>query len=188
MGSSNGSNNGSGGTVPAAAALPDPGAVVPPTAVPCRFAGVHSPEDIANVLAHIKAQDLSVPRRRGIGGCHDATVFDSLKDEYQVTSRTPHPTIPGIEVIEYQIYALNREGKKDVPPTLKAEKFTKTVYDPTIWTDEKLGATLSQAEHNTADRQADGSLKREWVGKSDDGTSVHGYSGGDGKITSFFIE
>ena len=56
--------------------------------------------------AHIKYTDLTVPRKRGIGGAHNVDEF--LKNDIQIVSRKPHPDIKGIEIIEYQLPKLDK--------------------------------------------------------------------------------
>ena len=57
---------------------------------------------------HIEDVDLSVPRKRGIGGAHNKNNF--LKNDIKVVSITPNNNIKGVETIEYQMPKLDKTG------------------------------------------------------------------------------
>ena len=99
----------------------------------------------------------------------------------QIVSRKPHPTASGIEKIEYKIPALDKAGA----PTgaFKGEVLTKTVYDPSIISDEAFATMGRQA---AAEAQAAGRLNREWVGTAPNGLEFRGYLGETGAVRSFF--
>jgi ElaB/YqjD/DUF883 family membrane-anchored ribosome-binding protein len=134
---------------------------------------------------HIKGRDMSVPRKRGIGGAHNSEAFDkALTDEGgQVVSRTKHPSVDGVEVVEYKMPALDAKGK----PTgeMKNTVFKKTVYDPKKISDEQM---MKWGEEAAQDAAIKGPLPREWSGTTKDGVPIHGYADKYGNVTSFFVE
>ncbi len=58
-----------------------------------------------NLDSHIINADPSVPRNRGIGGAHNKDEF--MKNTVNVVNARQHPTMPGVEMIEYQIPSLD---------------------------------------------------------------------------------
>lgn len=106
---------------------------------------------------HFQRRDVH-PTDRDIKGCHDQTVwYDNSVVRQQpigtpipsnlplthasvpdilIVSDLPHPTIPGLRVIEYKVPAVN--GARMTTGAIKNQLFKKTVYDPSIWTETKL--------------------------------------------------
>ena len=146
----------------------------------------HKAKLAENIEDHIKKRDSSVPRKRGIGGAHEKSEFNkALSDEGgEIVSSTPHPTIDGIEKIEYRLAKLDIRGN----PTgeLQQKTFTKTIYDSSSVSDEKILKWGQEAADN-AMTNGRGVLQREWVGTAIDGTRIRGYtSNTTGDVTSFF--
>ena len=140
-------------------------------------------QDILAILNHVKMRDMSVPRRHGIGGAHNQIEFAQYKGtEYQVEKETPHPVVPGVSIIQYRMYKANRDGSINVGNP-QAKIFTKTVYDPSVWTDEKLVKAAVEAAMDAANKD---NFKREWSGNTAEGYPIMGYQE-KGKITTFFF-
>lgn len=137
------------------------------------------------VAEHIKLKDPNVPRRRGIGGAHNADEFTkAIADEgAKIVDRTPHPTIDGVEIIEYKMPKLDKAGK----PTgkFREQSYYKSTYDPAKISDEQMMRWGREAAENAS---VNGNLEREWVGKTLDGKTIRGYTDSNGNVTSFFIE
>lgn len=78
-------------------------------------------------------------QKKGITGAHNADAFyDAAKqNNVKIVSETPTGT-KGIIQIEYQIPAKDREGNIIGLKNNGAEPFKKTIYDPAIFTDEKM--------------------------------------------------
>jgi hypothetical protein len=137
---------------------------------------------------HVARRDYSVPRKKGIGGAHRLDEFmKAVKSgEVQIVSRTPHPTLKGVEQIEYRMKALDRELKPTGEWQTGKPK-EKTVYDPTIIGDEQMMLWGRQA---FAEAVAAGRVKpgtREWDGVAPNGIEFHGYVDvKTGVVTSFF--
>ena len=159
---------------------------------------------IDEVLAHIKSRDLTVPRKRGIGGCHDMNEFYSLHHELEgynipedkkldsddvpeiiIRSKTPHASVPGVYLIVYGIPALN--VKQETSGEVKWIRDPKTVYDPEEWTDEKLKQALREAITDAASRNS-GNIPST---NPTEGTTSSGhkivYTFREGKVTSFWF-
>jgi hypothetical protein len=142
--------------------------------------------EVQRALDHVEQRDYSVPRSNGIGGAHNAVEFAKHHAEYVELSRVPHPTVPGVAQVEYQIYALDRELK----PTgkVKAKVYSKTVYDPAVWPRPRLEQALKQALSDSY-RQNANTLPREWTGQTAEGYGLHGFYNAQTKhITTFFFE
>ncbi|MDC9622851.1 hemagglutinin repeat-containing protein [Xenorhabdus sp. XENO-7] len=74
--------------------------------------------------------------KKGVSGTHNADVFKRTASEQgiKVVSETPS-SVKGITQIEYKIPSKDREGNVTGH---KAQVLTKTVYDPKIFTDQKM--------------------------------------------------
>jgi hypothetical protein len=99
---------------------------------------------------------------------------------YAGLKRTPHPTFPGIERIEYQIPALDRTGART--GDFRAVKFEKTVYDPKKVSDTEILQWGKEAAQNAA---SNGGLTREWSGMARNGIMFRGYLDDKGAVRSF---
>ncbi|WP_052732735.1 type VI secretion system tube protein TssD [Hymenobacter terrenus] len=141
--------------------------------------------DLQSTLNHVESRDYSVPRKRGIGGTHNAAEWAKYNNEYVEVTRTAHPSVPGVYNINYQIFALDPKGK----PTggLVAEVFPKTIYDPQIWPRPRLERALKEAVQN-AHTTHNGVLSSPWW----EGTTREGYvirgTNRNGKIETFFFK
>jgi hypothetical protein len=124
-----------------------------------------------------------VPRSSGIGGAHNLDEFNkaAAAEGILITKRTPHPTLRGVEKIEYQIQALDRAGNRT--GTFKAKPFEKTVYDPKRISDSQMAQWGKEAAEEAASR---GALNREWTGVSKNGIVFRGYLDENGAVRSFF--
>lgn len=141
--------------------------------------------DFAQTMHHIKYRDYDVNRSTGgIGGAHDALEFARHNSEYFILSINPLRNVPGVNVIEYRIQALDKTGK----PTgvLKSKIYTKTVYDRSIWSNSKLESAAKEAFQYSFN-QYNGQVPREWSGVTKEGYNIHGYFEG-GQIKSFYFE
>ena len=142
--------------------------------------------DLETTLDHVEYRDYSVPRSNGIGGAHNAVEFNKYDAEYVEISRVKHPSVPGVEQVTYQIYALDRTGK----PTgqLKAKAYPKTIYDPQVWPRPRLKKALEQAMHDAY--LANGKqlpLPREWTGKTAEGYVIRAFYNPEQKRISTFV-
>ena len=140
----------------------------------------------SDIADHIKRRDPAVPRKRGIGGAHDKAEFDrALVDEGGViVDRTPHPSLAGVEEVRYQLPALDAQGN----PTgqMKSMIHTKTIYDSSVLSDAEY-LRMGQEAANSALQNNGGVLPREWVGTTQNGVNIRGYSD-SGIVSSFFPE
>ena len=126
------------------------------------------------------------PESNGIGGAHNKTTWDSHSSDYVEISRTPHPTTPGVEQVEYKIPEL----KRDLTPTgnLKSKVYQKTLYDPQVWPRPRLQRALKQALNNSYEANGN-KILREWDGTTREGYPIHGYyNPSTNKITSFIFQ
>ncbi|CNG82115.1 hemagglutinin/adhesin repeat-containing protein [Yersinia pseudotuberculosis] len=85
-------------------------------------------------------------QRKGISGTHNLDVFNQAASAngVKIVNQTPGP-VDGITHIEYQIPAKDRAGNI---VGYKKETFEKTVYDPKVFTDEKMLDLGQQAAVN----------------------------------------
>ena len=67
----------------------------------------------------------------------------------------------------------------------KAQIHEKTLYDPSIISDEKY---LQWGREAAAEAQAAGRLTREWFGFTSEGVKIRGYLDNHGAVKSFFPE
>jgi hypothetical protein len=138
---------------------------------------------------HVAKRDYNVPRDRGIGGAHRLDEFMKAVQSGEVTivSRTAHPSLKGVEKIEYRMQALDKTGKLTGQwQAGKPEK--KTVYDPTIISDQQMMTWGRQA---FGEAQANGRVGvREWTGYTPDGVKIHGYldDKGAGAVKGFYVD
>jgi hypothetical protein len=137
---------------------------------------------------HVSKRDFNVPRDRGIGGAHNLAEFMKVvqSGEIRIVSRTPHPTLKGVEKIEYQMQALDRSGKSNgqwkstLPPP-------KTVYDPQIISDTQMMEMGRQAFGEAQQAGRIDYAKRSWIGYAPNGIKFQGYiDHKTGAVRSFF--
>ncbi|OCG40123.1 hypothetical protein A9G29_08605 [Gilliamella sp. Fer2-1] len=81
---------------------------------------------------------------RGISGGHNADAFYDAAKQYNVKIVSEKPTgVPGITEVKYQIPTKDRAG--NFTGEYKSKLETKTIYDPKIFTDQKILALGQQA-------------------------------------------
>ncbi|WP_312355388.1 CdiA family toxin C-terminal domain-containing protein, partial [Aminipila sp.] len=134
---------------------------------------------------HIKYTDSTVPRKRGIGGAHNADEF--LKNDIQIVSTKPNTNIKGVETVEYQLSKLDKTGTPIPGEYQSGKPFSKTIYDPKIISDETYMKRGIEAANNALSTSTDGTLPRIWSGVDKQGVAWRGYYE-DGVITSFYPE
>ena len=112
-----------------------------------------------------------------------------LKQEVIIHSKIEHNRVPGVYLVKYSIPAVDGKAKNgNTTGALKEFRNPKTLYDPEVWTDEKLKQSLKEAITAAAASNG-GTLTREWSGNTADGYTLRGYYNiKEGKITSFFFE
>ena len=124
----------------------------------------------------------------GIGGAHDDLVFRSLEGQYyQLTGPPANGSQPGILEYSYQMFA--RDGAGNSTGTLRTQVYQKTTYDPSVWPDERIITTTSEAFQ---DAISSGGLNASgsWTGFDSNGIEVSGFYKGDvvnPQITTFWI-
>jgi hypothetical protein len=136
-------------------------------------------------IEHVSKRDFSVKRKDGIGGAHNLNEFNKYLNEIKIVKRIPHPTLKGVEKIEYKIPTLDKTGKPDGGWSSKIKE--KTVYDPAIISDEQMMLWGRQA---FAEAQAAGRInlpKRSWEGYAPNGMKFFGYiDAKTGAVRTFF--
>lgn len=129
-------------------------------------------------------------------------------EEVVIFSEISHSKIPGVKIVEYKIPAM--DGKKTIMETnidgkgnkvikqkgigyttgnLKgdgSDLFRKTVYNGTIWTEEKLEAALKEAIQYSFNKNK-GVLLSEFTGLTKEGYAIHCYYR-NGEIQSYFFK
>ena len=73
--------------------------------------------------------------------------------------------------------------------TLRTQVYQKTTYDPSVWPDERIITTTSEAFQNAISGGLTSSL-RDWTGFDSNGIQVSGFYNGDvanPQITTFWI-
>ncbi len=86
--------------------------------------------------AHLSAVD-GFTQKSGISGGHNANAFYDAIKQYNVKIVSETPTgVKGITEVKYQIPTKDRSG--NLTGEYKATPETKTVYDPNIFTDQKI--------------------------------------------------
>ena len=140
------------------------------------------PDELAD---HIKYRDRSVPRKKGIGGAHNADEFAKAINEEGalIVSSKPHPKVPGVQQVEYRMPALDKTGKP-IPGQYKSTIYEKTTYDPSVIPDEVMMQWGKEAATNAA---RFGELPREFVGVTNDGIPIKVYTDGNGNVITFFV-
>lgn len=157
--------------------------------------------NIEDAMAHVKYRDPKVKRKRGIGGCHDLNEWNKLRSisesedipigleltdnsapEVIIRKKEDHEKVPGVKIIHYSIPTVDRErktdgGKKDISDP-------KTVYNPNIWTDDKLKQALKEALQDASDKR--GNIPSQWSGQTTQGYTIMGFIR-DGKLATFFF-
>jgi len=175
------------------ASLPTPPVPVVPTNLPPTApssAALALPADLAQLdleatLDHVEYRDFSTPRKNGIGGAHNQVEFAKHQAEYTEIARVLHPTVPGVEKVEYKIQALDLKGN----PTgqLAARVYEKTVYDPAVWPRPKLKEALQEALLDAYQSNNNVLQSPWWEGATREGHALRGVFR-NGKIDTFFFK
>ncbi|HHR1265239.1 TPA: DUF637 domain-containing protein [Klebsiella oxytoca] len=116
---------------------------------------IGQPEHLAQVVGY--------SQKKGITGAHNAIMFNDAVNKYnlKIISKTKG-NANGIEYIQYQIPSKDREGKIT---GYKNEIFKKTVYNPAIFSDQKI-LDLGLQAAASGYKAAISSGKREFVATS----------------------
>ena len=162
--------------------------------------------DLPATMKHVKFRDLEVARKNGIGGCHDAVEFSKIRQASEtgyivpidktldevpeiIISNITNSTTPGIKIVEYKIPAI--DAKLKTTGLLKgdgAKNFKKAIYDPAIWSDDKLEKALKEVLEDAINKN-DGKLPD---GNPSEGVTSEGYkimfTSKNEKITSFWFD
>lgn len=160
--------------------------------------------DIYSALQHVKFRDLTVLRKNGIGGCHDALEFEKIRQvreigftmpidktldevpEIIISSLTNHPTVSGVKIVTYKIPTVNAQLKTTgIKGASASEDFIKSIYDPVIWSDAKLEKALKEALQDAANGNK-GIIPTKFKGNSIEGYPIEGYFR-NGKIETFYF-
>jgi hypothetical protein len=166
---------------------------------------------IPTVMNHVQLRDLSNLTKREVIGCHDADQWNSevrkvnFTTTYTVPSgllptdtRVPEVVIlrevmlatPGVTFIEYRVPALDR-GR--TTGALKGgTPFSKTIYDPAVWTDVKLKKAIKEAFYNAIRTGSLGtpssSGSRKFSGTTMEGYRIEGFfAPSTSSITTFYF-
>ncbi|MEC3605679.1 T7SS effector LXG polymorphic toxin [Bacillus glycinifermentans] len=139
---------------------------------------LHYDKDLPN---HIQSVDPKVPRKRGIGGCHNKEEF--LKNKVKILSEEKHLGLDGIETVKYQMASL--DSKTGEVTGWKSKIYRKTIYDPKVISTEEFLKRGKEAAENAA---KNGTLDREWTGVDSKGIKWRGYLNTDGEVKSFYPE
>ena len=134
-----------------------------------------------DVEQHVALRDFGVPRRNGIGGAHNLDEFMRYSNEFDIVSSTPHPSMSGINKIEYRLFAKDAQG--NLTGTLQQRSHFKTVYDPAVISDSDM---LTWGRQAAAQAQSAGPLSREWVGTAPNGLAFRGYLDNTGAVRTYF--
>ncbi|MBC1231372.1 hypothetical protein HB816_12990 [Listeria booriae] len=142
-------------------------------------------EVIGNAKNHLKNVE-NITAKKGIVGGHNLNEFNkALKSQGfnsgdLIVSKKPHPFIKGVYEIEYKIPRKDMAGNVAEPVSYKNIKEPKTVYDPSIISDEKMYQWGQEAMQS-------GVISGRLVeGSASNGLKFRGYLNESGKITNFF--
>jgi hypothetical protein len=142
--------------------------------------------DEAHAFSHLVGNDVRLTGK-GISGCHNADNFvqflrsQGFDPEQCVISRTPHPTIPGIEEIRYQVPKRNPDLSITEPLTYRPIRDPKTVYDPNIISDQQMFDWGKEAMENLVYGDS-----THVEGIASNGLRFVGYFDTNGKIKNFY--
>ena len=140
---------------------------------------------LSNFEDHIiNAQGIVRKGNKGVVGGHNLQSFEKILADQGwnlddiIVSRTIHPKVTGIYEIEYRLPALDRELRV-VPEQYKNISQPKTVYDPSVVSNEQIIAWGKEAMNNGV---INGRLVN---GYSSNGLRFTGYLDNNGNITNF---
>ena len=126
-------------------------------------AAVKFPDGISfnkNLKNHMKSFD-GLAQKTGIKGAHNMKDFEALVDTkgIKIVSKTETPT-KGIYNIRYEIQKLDKLGMPTAE--MKAVKSSKTVYDPTVFSDDEMlwlgQVAAAGGDFSKADRMFDSAV------------------------------
>ncbi len=121
-------------------------------------------------------------QRAGISGAHNSNEFYKAANDYGVKILSETPTdVPGITHITYQIPAKDKLGNA-VPGVMKNDVFPKTIYDPNVFSDQKILELGQEAARSGYSSAVKAGLK-EYPGSAG-GINFRVYLGKDGFITN----
>ncbi|HEX3028806.1 MAG TPA: DUF4157 domain-containing protein, partial [Clostridia bacterium] len=107
--------------------------------------------NIAGAIDHISTlQDMST--KKGIVGCHNKDNFMNLANQFQITNLYD-VGINGVEHVSYKMYKKDRTQQfnevarvgERIEYELGAQVFEKTIYDPGVWSNERLTEAITEA-------------------------------------------
>ena len=108
-----------------------------------------------------------------------------MQNDILIVSSTPHPQIPGVEIITYRMPKRDKTGAPIPGEYQSGNPQKKTIYDPDVFSTDEYIRRGMEAANNAAKMFPDGVLPREWSGYDNQGVEWHGYYH-DGHITSFY--
>ncbi|MGL4248325.1 MAG: CdiA family toxin C-terminal domain-containing protein, partial [Lactococcus garvieae] len=75
-----------------------------------------------------------------VSGGHNQEKFQKFAQEnkIKIVSEKPHPSIPGVKELEYQMPKLDRAGNVVEPIEYRGKPYQKTVYDPSMISDDVM--------------------------------------------------
>ena len=120
--------------------------------------------------------------RSGVDGAHNMDQFIGQyvsTGEVNVLSMTPHPTLPGVYRVEYQIKSYDSAGNVTgwVNPSSGPNK---TLYDPAVQNELDYFVRMTQARENA--RVTPGGVNgRQWTGRDGEGNLWEGFDNASGE-------
>lgn len=147
--------------------------------------------------AHLIYGDGIKPGQSGVNGAHNKNNFyKTINDKFEpifnkeglkfninecIESKTAHPTISGIEEIRYKLPAMNQNNtlNKGIYKKVKAPK---TVYDPSIISDEKMIQWGKEAMENGKSVIIGNKI----IGECSNGLKFIGYLDDHGTVKNFY--
>ena len=145
--------------------------------------GANRIEATPELTEHIINVDPSGQRRNGISGAHNSVEF--FKNDVEIVSRTPHPSMEGVETIEYHLPKLDRTGQPIPGEYQSGRPYTKTIYDPSIISDDEFISRGIEAANDALANSPDGTLSRTWEGTDSYGVPWRGHFE-NGEITTMY--
>ncbi len=131
-------------------------------------------------------------KKNGVSGAHNINHFyDTLKktgvniDDLIVGEPLKHPQLPGLYEINYRVPSMKYGPEGNLVPSgqFRNIKDPKTVYDPSIYSDEQIIQFGKKAMQEAIDSNR--IVGRQVVGYAPNGMRFTGFID-DGKITNFF--
>ncbi|MGX7419516.1 CdiA family toxin C-terminal domain-containing protein [Carnobacterium gallinarum] len=138
-----------------------------------------------NAKNHLKNVE-GISTKKGISGGHNADEFykalqsQGINGDDLVISKTSHPTIDGVYEVEYRIPRKDITGNVADPVTYKNARDPKTLYDPSIISDDKMYELGSEAMQNG--KLINGRIE----GTASNGLNFIGYLDEFGNVKNFY--